>query len=803
MAGHRVHARAPAARRLAPHALLVVFCGGPLRRPGARARRSPGRRRGAVAAALAAGGLAAPRPGRRGARPARRWRSRWRAGRGAPRGWRRPRRRGWTCRRARAGSVVVDAPPAPDGRGGCGRGRWPSGCARRPAGRSRAGRACCSTSTTAAGRRALGERLRVEGRLRPAATRDDPGWWRRWLARQGIAGRLRPRGGRAGRRRGGLEGAARPLARGGRRRRRRGPVGRPRRRWCAGWRSGAGRGCRRRPRTAFRDAGLWHLLAVSGQNVTVVALAALALLRALGARRRVAVAGAAAAMAAYCLACDGGASVARAGIVGGLGLVGRAALGAAGAVVPAAGGPRAAARPPAAGDRRPRAAALVRRGGGPVPARAAAGGAGCAAGCPGGSPDLAAMAAAAGLATAPVLVWQFGRLSLAGLALNVVAVPLAAPVVVLALAGIAAGALAAGRRASRWPWVAGLGGGGCCWRRRGRRRRSPGAAVDLPGVGRAGSCVPPRRCRRWLALALAARAAGARLRAAARGAALAARRRRPRALAGLGAARARPAAALARRAGGDGARRRPGRRDPAAQPRGVGGAVRRGPARAARPGGGGARAARRAPPRRARAHPRLARPRGRGDGRAASGWTSGSCSTSPPPEDGFAPGAPSAWPTRRGTAGSRCGEAAGRVARDRRGPLGRAGALAGARPAAGGQDPNPSSLVALASAGALDVLLTADAESDALAPAGAAAGGRAEGVAPRLRGPGPAGRCSARLRPAAALISAGEGNPFRHPRARDARGAGGRGGRGVAHRPVGRRHRDGLAARACAVAASR
>jgi len=55
--------------------------------------------------------------------------------------------------------------------------------------------------------------------------------------------------------------------------------------------------------------------------VTVVALAALALLRALGTRRPAAVGGAALVMAAYCLACDGGASVARAGIAGGLGLL--------------------------------------------------------------------------------------------------------------------------------------------------------------------------------------------------------------------------------------------------------------------------------------------------------------------------------------------------------------------------------------------------------------------------------------------------------------------------------------------------
>src|SRR5262249_47351356 len=72
---------------------------------------------------------------------------------------------------------------------------------------------------------------------------------------------------------------------------------------------------------AFRDAGLWHLLAVSGQNVAVVALAALAGLRGLGVGRRPAVVAAGLLLAAYCPACDGGASVARAGVAGGLGVL--------------------------------------------------------------------------------------------------------------------------------------------------------------------------------------------------------------------------------------------------------------------------------------------------------------------------------------------------------------------------------------------------------------------------------------------------------------------------------------------------
>jgi competence protein ComEC len=98
-------------------------------------------------------------------------------------------------------------------------------------------------------------------------------------------------------------------------------------------------------------------------------------------------------------------------------------------------------------------------------------------------------------------------------------------------------------------------------------------------------------------------------------------------------------------------------------------------------------------------------------------------------------------------------------------PLGRWGirvlSPAGRRPA--GADPNPYSLVALASAGSFDVLLTADAESGALAPL---VTGRVEVLKVSHHGsedPGLAAQL-ARMRPAAALISAGEGNPFRHPR---------------------------------------
>jgi competence protein ComEC len=132
----------------------------------------------------------------------------------------------------------------------------------------------------------------------------------------------------------------------------------------------------------------------------------------------------------------------------------------------------------------------------------------------------------------------------------------------------------------------------------------------------------------------------------------------------------------------------------------------------------------------------------------------------PPPADGFAP----------------AHERAARAARDRGVPV--RGVRAGGRLAVGrwrvtvlspargrlaGQDPNPASLVALASADGLDVLLTADAESDGLAPLALRPVDVLKVPHHGSEDPGLA-RVLGRLRPAVALISAGEGNPFRHPR---------------------------------------
>ncbi len=321
-----------------------------------------------------------------------------------------------------------------------------------------------------------GRVLRVRGRLRPAVGRDAPGWWRRYLARQAIAARMRPaaalpagwRGGLAGLRERWRAWAGRHVGAG---------LSGDRRAVVRGMALGGGAELSQEAAEAFRTAGIWHLLAVSGQNVTVVAVAVLAALVALGLRRRTAVLGAGGALVAYCLACDGGASVGRAGIAGGLGLLAELRSAArerwylllVGLAVLLAYQPRSLADPglqlsfaAVAGLfvlAPPIAEALQ----GWVPRRLA---------------GLVALAAAAGAATAPVVVAHFERLSLAGLAVNVVAVPLAAPIVVTALAGLAVGAVVPAGGAGL-AWLAGLGAEGLLLMAR-LVSAAPGASVALP-----------------------------------------------------------------------------------------------------------------------------------------------------------------------------------------------------------------------------------------------------------------------------------------------------------------------------------
>src|SRR5262245_42492985 len=750
MAAARVRGRAPALLRLSPHGLLAAFCAGLLI---ALARGAP---LGAVAAATALAALGAAACAGHGrasgalallalaaALAGWAWGSARLAATAAPR---------LELPARASGTVVVDDAPVPDGRGGLRARAVAERLALAPGAAVPPGTRLLLDLDGAPGAPSLGERLRVEGRLRPAAGPAAPGWWRRWLARQGIAARLRPAAMRSGGRRGGLQGARDAWRRWAAGHAGAGLAG-DRRELVRGMALGGGAGLSESAEEAFRDAGLWHLLAVSGQNVTVVAVAVLALLRALAVRRRAAVAGAAVVMAAYCLACEGGASVARAGIVGGLGLAAelrsapreRWYLLLAGLALLLAHQPRAIGDP---GLQLSFAAVVGIFAIAPPLAAWFRGWA------PGRIADLAAMAAAAGLATAPVLVWQFGRLSLAGLALNVVAVPLAAPIVVLALAAVAAGALlpAAGIALA---WMAGLGAAALLAAAR-AAAAIPGAAVDLPAAA-APVLVPLALAPPLVALALAPGAAGERL------------RRLPwPAIALAAASLAAPAWALLR----------PGPPPPwPAAPALTALDVGQGDAILLRSPDGAAALFDAGPPGSpapaARALARLGVRRldalvlthdsldHVGGGEAVlDGPDVALVVHEPEPADGFAAA------HRRVTEAARArGVPVREVGAGARIAVGRwrVRVLSPARGRRPGEDPNPLSLVALASAGGLDVLLTADGEGDALARLPLPRvdllkvshhGSEDPELPAALR----------RLRPTAAVVSAGEGNPFRHPR---------------------------------------
>jgi len=291
----------------------------------------------------------------------------------------------------------------------------------------------------AAGPPVLGARLRLTGRLRPAASGDAPEWWVGYLRRQGIAGRIGASDVTVVGARDGVAGMHDAW-----------------RRWANGA-AGAGlegdRGALVRgmllgdaddlspdAAQAFRDAGLWHLLAVSGQNVTVVALAALLGLRVLRVARRPATFVALGLICVYCLACEPGPSVARAGVMGAVALVGELRSTPSGRwhLLLVALAVLLVAQPLAIGDPGLQLSFAAVVGlfalAGPLAARAPAW-------LHPRIAELAALAAAAGVATAPVLIWHFGSLSLVGLPLNVVAVPLAGPIVVVALVALGAAAL--------------------------------------------------------------------------------------------------------------------------------------------------------------------------------------------------------------------------------------------------------------------------------------------------------------------------------------------------------------------------
>ena len=242
---------------------------------------------------------------------------------------------------------------------------------------------------------------------------------------------------------------------------------------------------------AFRASGLYHLLAVSGQNVIFVAVGVLGLAWVVGLPRWLGELGALAGIGSYVLAVGAQPSVIRAGIAGALGSIAWLAARQrdrwhfllVGALDPARLEPVHAARrrlPAVVRSRRrdlrrapARRSALLE--GYPVPRLAG---------------EAVAVSLACGLATAPVLWLQFGRIPLYSVPANALAAPVVGPLLGLSFAAAIADAVSpASRRADRvrerLPGrLPGLvrpvrrrpaGGGGVV--ERGRRRAAPGRLV--------------------------------------------------------------------------------------------------------------------------------------------------------------------------------------------------------------------------------------------------------------------------------------------------------------------------------------
>ncbi len=286
---------------------------------------------------------------------------------------------------------------------------------------------------------APGQIVRAVGRLGPPAGDAAPGWWRRYLQRRLVAARLRAHRVEPVGRRGGVQGlrdrirnALAASAGSG--------LSGDTAEIVRGMALGGGAGISDQTADRWRRAGIWHLLAVSGQNIGFVALGVMLLLGALGVARRGAAVGAILVIVVYCLSCDGGASVARAGIVGCLvltaQLVGRArdrwylvlvGLGVLLGVQPrSVGDPGLQLSFAAVAGLMTIAPALQEWLEGMVLRPVA---------------PYVAQSLAASLATAPVAIAHFGTVSPVGLAVNVVVVPMAGPIVVLALVGAVVGAL--------------------------------------------------------------------------------------------------------------------------------------------------------------------------------------------------------------------------------------------------------------------------------------------------------------------------------------------------------------------------
>jgi competence protein ComEC len=194
----------------------------------------------------------------------------------------------------------------------------------------------------------------------------------------------------------------------------------------------------------FQNSGLAHLLAVSGQNVMLLALLVLGVSAVLGIGLRARLLTALALVAIYVPLTGAGPSIQRAGVMGAAGLVaalsGRPAsrwyaLGLAAAATLALN-PHAAAEP---GWQLSFAAVAGLMALAPSWRRRLA-----AEGLPGPVADVAAVTLAATIATAPLMALHFGSVSLASLPANLLAAPAVAPIMWLGMLAAAAGQLAPG-----------------------------------------------------------------------------------------------------------------------------------------------------------------------------------------------------------------------------------------------------------------------------------------------------------------------------------------------------------------------
>ena len=281
---------------------------------------------------------------------------------------------------------------------------------------------------------APGDELRVGGRLVVLRPRDA------WMRRRGAHAQLIAGAAVAtGRRRGGAAGLMDRLRAGSERAVVRG-LDPPRAALARGMVLGQDEALDQAERDAFRDSGLAHLLAASGQNVLLLVALALPLFAGLGLGLRGRLAGALTLIALYVPLAGAGPSIQRAGVMGAAGVVaamaGRPAsrwyaLLLAGAATLAAN-PRAVEDPGwqlsfAAVIAIALLSARLRNG---LAARRV----------PRALAEAVAVTAAATVGTAPLLVMHFERLSLVSLPVNILAAPAVAPVMWLGMVAALTGA---------------------------------------------------------------------------------------------------------------------------------------------------------------------------------------------------------------------------------------------------------------------------------------------------------------------------------------------------------------------------